>query len=109
MIDSWEVPRIARIASGESRRLSFLAVPGLTGDLSQDLGRGALVVEISGSLYGDEARDEFLKKLRKSFLAGGAVDFIADIVNESELEKVLVEALNLEENPANPEECFYHT
>src|SRR5438105_4640110 len=82
IIASWEVPRIARIASGESRRISFLPVPGLIGDLSQDLGRGALVVEISGALYGDEARDDFLKQLRQSFLAGTQVDFVADIVNE---------------------------
>ena len=107
MIDSWEVPRISRIASGESRRISFLAVPGLIGDLSQDLGRRPLVVEISGALYGDEPRDDFLKKLRQSFLAGQPVDFVADIVNESELEKVLVESLDLEENAANPDETFY--
>jgi hypothetical protein len=107
MIAAWEVPRIARIASGESRRIAFLPVPGLIGDLSQDLGRGALVVEISGSLYGDEPRDEFLKQLREAFLAGEPVDFIADIVNESQLEQVLIESLDLEESAANPDECFY--
>jgi hypothetical protein len=107
MIDGWEIPRIARIASGEARRISFLPVPGLIGDLSQDLGRGALVVEISGSLYGNEARDMFLKQVREAFLAGEPVDFIADIVNESELEQVLIESLDLEENGGNPDECFY--
>lgn len=107
MIDGWEIPRIARIASGESRRLSLLPVPGLAGDLTQDLGKGALVVEISGSLFGDEARDEFLKTVRAKFLAGEPVDFIADIVNESELEQVVIESLDLEENAANPDECFY--
>lgn len=107
MIDSWEVPRIDHISSGESRRISFLPVPGLIGHLSQDLGRGALVVEISGSLYGDEARDDFLKTLREKFLAGEPVDFVADIVNESQLEQVLIESLNLEENALNPNECFY--
>ena len=107
MIDSWEIPRIARIRAGESRRLASLPVPGLIGDLSQDLGKGALVVEISGSLYGDEARDDFLKQVRQKFLDGTPVDFIADIVNESELEQVVIETLDLEENAANPLECFY--
>jgi len=60
MIGGWEPPRIERIASAESRRLAVLPVPGLSGDLHQDLGRGALAVEIVGSLAGDEARDEFL-------------------------------------------------
>ncbi|HYV47220.1 MAG TPA: hypothetical protein VFA20_20315, partial [Myxococcaceae bacterium] len=59
MIGSWQPPRIERIASLESRRLAALPVAGLSGDLHQDLGRGALAVEIVGSLVGDEARDDF--------------------------------------------------
>ena len=35
------------------------------------------------------------------------MDFIADIVNESQLEQVLIESLDLEENAASPDECFY--
>jgi hypothetical protein len=60
MIGSWEVPRIDRIAAAESRRFAVLPVPGLSGDLHQDLGRSAMVVVISGVLYSDEARDGFL-------------------------------------------------
>ena len=75
MIGSWEVSRIEVIATHEARRLAVLPVPGLSGDLHQDLGRGALAVEISGSLLGDEARDEFLKELREKFLAGERIYF----------------------------------
>jgi len=97
MIGGWEPPRIERIAAAESRRLAVLPVPGLSGDLHQDLGRGALAVEVVGSLMGDEARDEFLKQVREKFLAGEPVDFVADIVKESELEQVLIETLEVEE------------
>jgi hypothetical protein len=97
MIGSWEPPSIERVASHESRRLVVLPTLGLSGDLHQDLGRGALSVEIAGSLAGDEARDEFLAEVREKFLAGEPVDFVADIVNESELEQVLIEELVLEE------------
>jgi hypothetical protein len=107
MIGSWEVPRIERIATKEMRRFAVLPVPGLSGDLHQDLGRGALAVEISGSLYGDEARDEFLKELREKFLAGEAVDFIADIVKESELERVLIVSLSLDEQSNNADVFRY--
>ena len=100
MIGSWEVSRIEAISTHEARRLAVLPVPGLSGDLHQDLGRGALAVEISGSLLGDEARDEFLKELREKFLAGEPVDFVADIVGESELERVLIESFELEESAA---------
>jgi len=97
MIGAWEVPRIEGIATHEARRLAVLPVPNLSGDLHQDLGRGALAVEIFGSLYSDEARDTFLKELREKFLAGEPVDFVADIVGESELERVLIESFQLEE------------
>jgi len=107
MIGSWEVPRIERIFSREMRRLAVLGVPGLSGDLHHDLGRGALVVQIEGSLYGDEARDGFLKELRQKFLAGDPVDFVADIVKESQLERVLIEELELSEMVGQTEAFAY--
>jgi hypothetical protein len=107
MIGRWEVPHIEGIASRESRRLAVLPVPGLSGDLYQDLGRDALEVELFGSLSGDQARDEFLKELRGQFFAGEPVDFVADIVNESELEQVLISSFVLEESAARPEEFRY--
>jgi len=107
MIGSWEVPRIERIATQERRRLALLPVPGLSGDIRQDLGRAALAVEISGSLSGDEARDKFLKELRTKFLDGEPVDFVADIVGESELEKVLIESFELEESAVRADTFSY--
>ena len=107
MIGRWEVPHIEGIASRESRRLAVLPVPGLSGDLHQDLGRDALEVELFGSLSGDQARDDFLKELRGQFFAGEPVDFVADIVHESELEQVLITSFTLEESAARPEEFRY--
>ena len=107
MIGGWEPPRIERIAAKESRHLAVLPVPGLSGDLHQDLGRGALAVEIVGSLAGDEARDDFLKQVREKFLAGDPVDFVADIVKESELERVLIETLEVEEVAGAPDAFRY--
>lgn len=101
MIGGWEVPRIESIATREMRRLAVLRVPGLSGDLHQDLGRGALTIQISGSLLGDEARDKFLKDVREKFLAGDPVDFVADITKESELEQVLIVSLSLDEQADN--------
>lgn len=108
MLSGWEIPRIASIQAQESRRLVRLPVPGLSGDLHQDLGRSALVVEITGSLYGDEARDAFLiDNIRPAFLAGEPVDFVADIVTEAELEQVLIEALHIEESAETPDQFHY--
>jgi hypothetical protein len=97
IIGEWEVPRIEHIETLESRRIARLAVPGLLGDVQQDLGANSLLVEIRGSLQGDEARDDLLTSLRESFRAGEPVSFVADITAASELDQVLVEALELDE------------
>jgi hypothetical protein len=107
MIGTWSPPSITRIRAAESRRLVTIPVPGLSGDLHQDLGRGAMVVEIEGSLSGDDARDDFLKELREKYLAGQPVDFVADIAKESELEQVWIEALAFEESADEPDVFFY--
>jgi hypothetical protein len=103
MIGGWSPPSIERIRAVEARRLAVLPVPGLGGDLHQDLGRSALGVEIIGSLNSDDARDDFLKQIREKFLAGDPVDFVADIVKESKLERVLIEELAFEEVAGDPD------
>jgi len=107
VIGGWTPPSIERISAFESRRLAVLAVPGLSGDLHQDMGRGALAIEIVGSLATDDARDQFLKDVREKFLAGDPVDFVADIAKESELERVLIEELRMEEVADDPDMFRY--
>jgi hypothetical protein len=97
VIGGWALPRIERIETRERRRLARLPVPGLLGDLQQDLGTSSLAVEIAGSLHGDEARDELLNAIRGRFRAGDPVSFVADITTATELDQVLIEELELEE------------
>ena len=98
MLDSWELPCIECIRCLERRRLARHGVPGLTGDLHQDLGVESLVVEIIGSLQGDEARDAFFEGVREKFQAGEAVSFVADITTATDLEQVVIQQLEVEEN-----------
>jgi hypothetical protein len=102
MIGEWEPPRIETLDAVETRRTVLLPVAGLSGDLQQDLGRGAMGVRISGSLTGDEARDAFLKELRGKFYAGEPVDFVSDILEEAELEQVLIERFEVAESNLRP-------
>ncbi|MGI9556840.1 MAG: hypothetical protein ACR2N5_02750 [Solirubrobacterales bacterium] len=102
MIGEWEPPRIETLDAVETRRTVLLPVAGLSGDLQQDLGRGAMGVRITGSLSGDEARDEFLKELRGKFYTGEPVDFVSDILEEAELEQVLIERFEVAESNALP-------
>ena len=97
MIGEWPVPRIERIGTVDRRRLARLSVPGLAGDLHQDLGSHSLAVEIEGSLHGDTERDDFLTHVREPFLAGDPLPFVADILTATQLEQVVIEGLEVEE------------
>ncbi|MGI6655684.1 MAG: hypothetical protein ACOX5Z_02440 [Desulfobulbus sp.] len=97
MLGEFELPCIESIRCLERRRLVGFGPPGLTGDLHQDLGTESLVVEIIGSLQGDDRRDQFLESVRALFNAGEPVLFVADILTATGLEKVLIEALDIEE------------
>jgi hypothetical protein len=97
MIGEWPVPRIERIGTVDRRRLARLSVPGLAGDLHQDLGSHSLAVEIEGSLHGESERDEFLTNVREPFLAGDPLPFVADILTATQLEQVVIEGLEVEE------------
>ena len=98
MLGDYEMPRIERIHAVERRRLSRFSVPGLAGELQQDLGHDSLAVEIVGSLQGDDARDGFLSEIRQRYQAGDPLAFVADITSATQLDQVLIEALEVSEH-----------
>ena len=107
VLGDWEIPRIASIRTLEERRFVELPVPGRVGSLFQDLNTAPTRIAISGSLYGDEARDDFLQKLRDKYKAGEPVAFVADIITATEVQYVVVETLRMEENGTNPDQTDY--
>jgi hypothetical protein len=107
MVGEWELPCIERVELVESRRLARLGVPGLEGDLHQDLGAESLTVAITGTLQGDERRAGFLADLQEHFRAGDPVPFVADIVESSELENVVVTGFEVTESNDGADEVRY--
>jgi hypothetical protein len=97
MIGEYEVPGIQRIGTIEDRRVIEIPVPGLEGSYHQDLGSGAVSVRIEGTLAGDDARDDFLGKVREMYNAGEPVDFVADITTATHVDKVLLTDLSFRE------------
>ncbi|HEX2051766.1 MAG TPA: hypothetical protein VHJ34_14205 [Actinomycetota bacterium] len=97
MIGDWEVPSIERIELSEGRRLARLGVPGLAGDLHQDLGAESLTVSITGSLQGDDLRSGFLTTLREAYNEGTPLTFVSDITEASDVEEVLVVGFDVAE------------
>lgn len=107
VLGDWEIPRISAIRTLESRRFVELPVPGRVGSLFQDLNTAPTRISISGSLYGDEARNDFLEKLREKYKTGDPVTFVADIVTATEVQYVVVESLRLEESGKHPDQTEY--
>jgi hypothetical protein len=97
MIGQWQVQGVEQVRTLEARRIARLQVPGLPGDLQQDLGRRAASVCIEGSLCAADVRDKFLTSLRDAFHAAAPVSFVADIVEGTRLDAVLIEAFDLRE------------
>ena len=107
VLGDWAIPRIASIRTLEDRRFVELPVPGRAGSLWQDLNTAPTRIAISGSLYGDEARDGFLTKLRDRYKAGDPVTFVADIINDTAVQYVVVETLRMEESGRSPDQTDY--
>ena len=95
------------IRTSERRSFVDLPVPGRVGSQFHDMNTMPTRVTISGSLYGDEARDEFLQTLRGKFREGKPVTFVADIVNATEVQYVIIEDLRFEENGSSPDQIDY--
>jgi hypothetical protein len=107
VLGDWEIPRIESISSVETRMFVELPVPGKVGSLYQDMNTAPMRICITGSLYGDEARDQFLEELRGKFREGAPVTFVADIVTATEMQYVIIEALRFEESGATPDQTSF--
>ncbi len=107
VLGDWEIPRIESISSLERRSFVEFPVPGRVGSLYQDMNAAPMRIAIAGSLYGDEARDEFLQTLREKFRAGEPVTFVADITTATEVQYVIIEILRLQESGTRPDEIEY--
>ena len=107
LLGDWEIPRIAAMQSVERRAFAELATPGRVGSLFQDLNSAPTVVAIHGTLYGDEARDEFLNEVRSRFKAGAPVTFVADILTATDVQYVVIETLHFQESGVRPDQTDY--
>jgi len=85
---------LTQVAVRENARIAYHAVPGMSGDLAQTLGRPSVAVLLRGIFYGAPAGDE-LKQLRAAYLANQPVDFFAEAVGEGYFTQVLIAKLEV--------------
>jgi hypothetical protein len=106
-LDDWEIPRVSGIEILERRELVDLPVPGRTGSLVQDLDSAPTEILVSGSLYSEQDRQEFLETLRGKLRQGQPMPFVADLLTATSVEQVVVHALHLEESAERAQQLDY--
>lgn len=82
--------RIHRITTLEKAAFVRHRVPGLEGDLVQDMGRASVRLSIEGIFFGDTSGDD-LTALRDLYKAREPVDFVADITGQAYFAQVILE------------------
>src|SRR5215218_3000314 len=87
---------LTRIAVSERARVVRHSVPGMSGDLTQTLGRPSVEVTFWGIFYGPAANDD-LAQLRQTHLGQQPIDFFTEAVGEGYFSQVLITDLTVEQ------------
>lgn len=82
-------------------------VPGLEGDLTQNMGRSSVRMEISGIFYGDSALEN-METLRDKYKSRSPVDFLADIVGQAYFAQVIIDVFATQQRAQFPDQFDYH-
>lgn len=107
VLGDWEIPRISVIRAAEHRAFVEMPIPGKVGSLWQDMNAAPTNLVIGGSLFGDEAKNQFLEDVRGKFKAGEPLTFVADIITATDIQYVIIETLRFEENAHRPDQIDY--
>lgn len=86
--------QLTHISVQEQARIVRHPVPGMSGDLSQTLGRPSVLVRFQGIFYGEKAADD-LGGLRRAYLDEHPVDFFTEAVGEGYFAQVLITRLEV--------------
>jgi len=86
--------KLLKVEVREKARFARHSVPGLSGELTQNLGRPSVVVAFQGVFFGADAADK-LKGLREKYLAREPVDFLCETVGEGYFTQVVIDGLQV--------------
>jgi hypothetical protein len=106
MLDDLELPNSQEIVTHDQRVLAEHKPPGMEGSLLQNMGRRPTRLVLWGVATGTDSLD-FVEKLEDKFRAGQPIHFAADIVTESEIEKMVIDDLQWQELAGKPERFAY--
>ncbi len=107
MLGDFELPRVTRLETLETRDFLELPVPGRAGSLFQDLNRQPTRIVIEGSVFGSQAGLDFLTAAREKYAAGEPMTFTSDIVTGTDIQYVLLRQLHVQAEASAPDQIDY--
>lgn len=99
--------RIHKIVTREQADFVSHRIPGLEGNVVQDLGRNSVRLQIEGIFYGSTAREN-LERLRKVHKDREPVDFLAEIVGQAYFAQVILERFEVTQVAREPGQFSYN-
>ena len=97
---------LTQINVREQARIARHPVPGMSGDLSQTLGRPSVEMVFKGIFYGESALED-LGQLRSAYLESSPLDFFTEAVGEGYFTQVLVTRLEVTQRAGRLDEFDY--
>lgn len=98
--------RIHKIKTLEKASFASHRLPGLEGNVVQNMGRASVRILLEGIYYGATAQED-LESLRALYLAKAPVDFLAEIVGRAYFSQVVIDAFEVRELAGEPEQFSY--
>lgn len=99
--------RVHRLVTLEQADWVSHQIPGMEGNVVQDLGRDLVKLEISGICYGAETASQELETLRQVYKKREPVDFLAEIVGQAYFSRVIIHNFQVFQLAEEPEQFSY--
>ena len=106
MLDDLELPQVQEIGTYDRRALAEHHAPGAKASQLQDMGRRPTRVALWGVATGEDVA-MFTGKLEDKFRSGTPLDFVADITTDTQIEKVVIDDLQLQELAGRPDRTAF--
>ncbi|MFA5269193.1 MAG: carboxypeptidase regulatory-like domain-containing protein, partial [Methanoregula sp.] len=92
-----EIRNVYNISTTDKRDMIGHKIPGMEGDVFQNLGRSPVVISFDGTFQGKTAKEN-LEILRTKFKQGTPLPFNSDISGAADITHVLINDLRIEES-----------
>ena len=101
-----DVRTVTRINTADRRAIVEHEIPGMQGNVFQDLGREPVRISFDGSFHGETAKNT-LEMVRSKYKQGVQLPFNSDISGASDVTKVVIEEFVVKETAGVPEVFEY--